>query len=122
MGFEKALQEIQALIQSYVSPLGSVDNYHTTLTVAVINIVASFKRRAKANNFHKFIADFPALTRDFKTLVAEHYSFDIFQSEEAKGKYLAQIDWRLVNVYHFFSLISDLNTKYKQAGKQDCKR
>ena len=44
--------------------------------------------QSKTDNFKDFILEHPQLKNNFRDLIARHYSFDIFKSNEAKSHYL----------------------------------
>ena len=87
-GAKKAEMLIQDQLKTYVASLGADDKYHTTLTIAAINIVCHFMSRSKSESFESFIAEFPRLKSGFKELLGSHYGFDIYSSEKARLSYL----------------------------------
>lgn len=87
-GLEKAEENIQVQLQKFVALVGAEDKYHSTLTIAATRAVDYFMRRSKADNFRDFIGEFPQLKHNFKALIASHYGFDVFQSDEAKGRFV----------------------------------
>ncbi len=87
-GLEKAIDEICQDLKNYVKQVGAENKYHHTLTVAAIQIVNHFMQKSNSNNFHDFIHEFPRLKTSFKELIQQHYSFDIFQNEMSKEKFL----------------------------------
>lgn len=87
-GKEKAVQNICSQLVNYVNMLGASGKYNKTLTVAAINAVYHFMQRSGADNFEKFIAEFPRLKYNFKDLMAAHYKKDIYTSALAKKEFL----------------------------------
>ena len=87
-GLEKGMNVIQTQILAFVDNLGATDKYNKTLTVAAVKAVHHFMGRSKAFNFTDFITEFPKLKHDFKGLMRQHYSFDIYNSLEAKTTFL----------------------------------
>lgn len=87
-GLDLAKENIPLLIQNYVAHLGAQDKYHHTLTVAAVEIVNHFMKISETNNFSDFIAEFPQLKFEFKLLIGCHYSYNIFDSKEAKLRYV----------------------------------
>jgi N-formylglutamate deformylase len=83
-GIEEAERKIQILLQNFVESVGAKDKYNTTLTVAAISAVGHFFEKSNSENFRDFIIEFLQLKNDLKTLISRHYSFDIFNSIEAK--------------------------------------
>lgn len=87
-GLKQAEQDIQNQLQNFVAIVGAKDKYHKTLTIVAARIVHYFMQKFKSDNFTDFINEFPQLLYEFKTLVNRHYSFNIFDSQEAKIKFL----------------------------------
>ncbi|MCG8331103.1 MAG: hypothetical protein MI974_25645 [Chitinophagales bacterium] len=87
-GLDEAEKRIQQQLQNYVAALGAKDKYNTTLTIAAVRLVDHFMKKSDIKNFRDFITVFPQLKDDFKSLITSHYSFDIFNSEEAKATFL----------------------------------
>ena len=87
-GKMQAEKNIQEQLKNFVAFLGAKDKYNTTVTVAAIKAVAHFYGQSKTDNFKDFILEHPQLKNNFRDLIARHYSFDIFKSNEAKSHYL----------------------------------
>lgn len=88
-GIQKAVDNICHQILDYVTHLNATDKYNKTLTVAAIKAVRHFADKSASDHFSDFILEFPRLQYNFKTLIAKHYGFDIFNSEAAKKEYIA---------------------------------
>ncbi len=88
-GQEQAEINIQKQLQDFVASVGATDKYHATLTVAAVRIVGHFIKTSSAETFSQFMEEYPRLKTAFKGLVEQHYSFDIFQSAEARATFLA---------------------------------
>lgn len=87
-GITQAEKNIQQQLKNFVTYVGAKDKYNTTLTVAATKMVYHFILKSKSKNFKDFIIESSRLKTDFKTLVASHYSFDIFNLEAAKAEYM----------------------------------
>ena len=87
-GIEHAIENICDQLKSFVENIGAKDKYNTTVTIAAIRAVYHFSLKSESNNFVDFIEEFPRLKDNFKTLLGQHYSVDIFSSERAKKSYL----------------------------------
>ncbi len=87
-GVQKAEEDIQSQIKSFVKHVGAEDKYHTTLTLAAIKIVNQFIQKSESGSFKDFISEFPRLKSNFKELIQSHYSSDIFISKQARLNYL----------------------------------
>jgi hypothetical protein len=87
-GIEQAIKNIRQQIQTYVAQLGASDKYNETVTVAAVRAIYHFMLKSQADNFKDFMEEFPRLKYQFKDLLAAHYETDIFNSADAKEKYL----------------------------------
>lgn len=88
LGLEKAEENIQKQLENFVTHVGAKDKYNLTITIIAVKIVYHFMKQSKANNFKDFIIKTPQLKNNFKGLVNNHYSFDIFKSVKAKTEFL----------------------------------
>ena len=87
-GEEAAIRNVSKQLQNYVGILGAQDKYNQTLTIAAVKAVFHFMNKSKSDQFQDFIAEFPRLKFNFKDLMAQHYSVDIFNSKTAKQVFL----------------------------------
>ncbi|WP_422349344.1 hypothetical protein [Flagellimonas sp.] len=87
-GLETAIGNVCAQLGTYVQHLGATDKYNVTLTVASVKMVSHFMGTSNSDNFPDFMLEFPQLKNGFKELLGAHYSMDIFNSKEAKKKYV----------------------------------
>ncbi|CAM1359115.1 hypothetical protein [Tenacibaculum xiamenense] len=87
-GVKQAEKDIQKQLLNFDVIVGKGDKYHTTLTIVSIRIVNHFMQKSRSNNFLNFINEFPQLKLEFRELINTHYSYDIFESEKAKIKFL----------------------------------
>ncbi len=87
-GIEKALNNVPLHLQNFVVSAGAKDKYNTTLTIAAVKAVHLFMLKSESENFKDFIDEFPRLKYNFKELLSYHYGIDIFNSKEAKTRFL----------------------------------
>lgn len=87
-GVDRAVSNIEKQLVKYVASLGAQDKYNKTVTIAAIKAVYHFIQKSKSNNFKDFIEEFPRLKTNFKDLLSQHYSINIFNSENAKSSFL----------------------------------
>lgn len=87
-GVEQAVANLREQIKRYASSLGVQRKYNETVTVASVKVMHHFMQRSSAEHFKELINVFPSLKQDFKKLLGEHYSKDIFRSESARKEYL----------------------------------
>lgn len=84
-----AIKNLTDQIPVFAKKHGAPGKYNTTLTVAAIKAVYHFYKKSASSNFQDFIVEFPRLKTHFTALMAAHYSFDIYHSQEAKSEFLA---------------------------------
>ena len=87
-GIDKGMENVQLQLRNFVDYIGAKDKYNITLTVAAVKAVHHFMLKSKSSNFNDFIQEFPRLKYNFKDLMAFHYGIDIYNSIEAKTKFL----------------------------------
>ncbi|GAA4279384.1 hypothetical protein [Aquimarina mytili] len=88
LGLDSAIKTIQLQLQNFVKSVGATDKYHATLTIAAMKTVHHFMQKSKTENFENFISENQRLKTNFKDLINNHYSIDIFTSEQAKVNFL----------------------------------
>jgi hypothetical protein len=84
----KAILNITEQLKRFVQLLGAQSKYNETLTIAAIMVVNHFMENNEYKTFKEFIINNQRLKYEFKELINAHYSFDIFNSIEAKQKYI----------------------------------
>ena len=87
-GIQQALTNIQTQLKNFVKHLGAEDKYNTTLTIAAVKAVYHFMLKSPSTSFKDFIQENPRLNFAFKSLIESHYSFDVFENENAKHQFL----------------------------------
>ena len=87
-GVDKAIEKVCAQIKAFDLFHGKGDKYHHTVTVAAVKAVDHFINKSSASGFHEFILENPRLKENFKHLIDQHYSYNIFTSEEARLEFM----------------------------------
>ncbi|NND08896.1 MAG: hypothetical protein HKN87_21195 [Saprospiraceae bacterium] len=87
-GIEQALPKIPEHLEAYCEAKDAANKFNLTLTVAAIKTVYHIVLKSQAKDFAGFIAKYPQLHNNFKTLIGHHYGSDIFNSVEAKTRAL----------------------------------
>lgn len=85
---EQAVRTVETRILGLVDFLGARDKYNKTLTIAAVRTVQHFLQRSESETFREFIAEFPRLKTHFRELIAAHYSFDVFGSQQARETWM----------------------------------
>ncbi len=78
--------EVRKTILHYATAIGEGQIFHETLTYAAVKVIEHFIQESKAANFEAFMLEHPALAKDFKTLIAQHYSEEVLKSSKAKAE------------------------------------
>ncbi len=87
-GMDKSLKNIQKQLLRFATLAGDPGKYNKTLTIAAIKAVHHFMLKSESATFKEFIVEFPRLKYNFRDLMDAHYGIDIFNSEEARTRYL----------------------------------
>lgn len=87
-GIQKAEENINKQILNYVTALNAKDKYNATVTIAGIKVVNHFILHSATENFGQFMQENKSLFTDFKGLLMSHYKTNIFESDEAKQKFI----------------------------------
>ena len=88
-GESRAIDNITRQLRQYVVHLGATDKYNETLTVAAVRAVKHFMKKKQTATFYDFITAHSSLKYNFKGLIGQHYSFDIFNDAQAKAAYIS---------------------------------
>ncbi|MBT8262523.1 MAG: hypothetical protein KJO05_06850 [Bacteroidia bacterium] len=87
-GLQQAIKNVTHQLEEFTSSHGERTKYNTTVTVAAVRAVYHFMLDSESQTFKDFIEEVPRLKFDFKELLGYHYAFNIFDSDEAKEKYM----------------------------------
>lgn len=87
-GLEGGLNLVQDQLYEFVCHVGAHHKYHETLTVAATKAVWHFMQKGDFQGFSTFLEANPRLKTNFKDIIAQHYSFDVFHHPVARMKYL----------------------------------
>ena len=89
LGESAAVDSVCDLIRNYVIALGVKEKFNLTITVAAVKMVNHFMQRSEAETFEALLEAFPVIGEDFKGLMRQHYSFDIYHNAEARKTFLS---------------------------------
>lgn len=84
LGLEKAEKVIEKQLLNYCRHYEVDDKYSKTITIVSMRLIARFMNQSKTINFEEFIAENSSLLTNFKDLIMEYYSYNIFESKEAQ--------------------------------------
>lgn len=87
-GLQRAEELVAEQIKNYTRYLGAEEKYNETVTVAAVKAVHHFMQGSDNSNFESFIAQNSKLNTNFKDLLFQHYSINIFDNVRAKSTFL----------------------------------
>lgn len=87
-GVGQAAENISHQIARFDRKFGDGTKFNKTVTIAAVKAVAHFINKSRAGNFKDFIREFPRLKSNFKDLISQHYSFNIFVNEKARHTFV----------------------------------
>ncbi len=71
-------------IYDFAMKYGATMKFNATVTYASLQIMYHYMQEGESGNFRDLMKEFPFLLEDFKGIIQQHYSGDIFRSLEAK--------------------------------------
>jgi len=74
-------------IKGYAESLGVYDKFNQTVTMASVKVMDKFMRHAKSSTFKALLVEFPELLSDFKGILGQHYSYNVFGDPNAKAAF-----------------------------------
>jgi len=87
-GTEKAEANMVSQIKAFADYYGASEKFNKTVTIASVRIMSHFIRKATSKSFDDLIKEFPKLKGNFKEILRQHYSFNVFSDPEAKKEFL----------------------------------
>lgn len=87
-GVDQAIRNICRQIEAFDQKFGDGTKYNVTVTVAAVRAVHHFMQQSTAPTFASFIAENLRLKNNFKELLGQHYSWDVFNDELARKIFL----------------------------------
>jgi hypothetical protein len=85
----RAIDNIRQQLKKYVVFAGESNKYHDTISVASINLMDELLSKDRSKDFKSFILEYPDLLYNFKKVINDRYSYDVFHSNEARDSYQA---------------------------------
>lgn len=83
-----ACAEACTLIKSFDATFGDGTKFHRTVTEAAVRIVNHYKEKDSFRAFQLFLGAHQHLLHQFKECIDSHYTFDIFQHENAAKSFV----------------------------------
>ncbi len=87
-GLERATENMQKQIFDFACFHNGEGKYHTTITVAAVQIIYHFMQQSKSITFVEFVSEFPKVVGNFQTLLLSLYSQQVLDSNQAKFEYV----------------------------------
>ena len=88
-GAKQAEENMCRQIKGFAESLGIYDKFNKTVTIAAIRIMSHFMQKAKSKDFTGLTEEFPQILSDFKGILRQHYSYNVFGDLDAKSDYKA---------------------------------
>jgi hypothetical protein len=89
LGLKAASQKLCERIQMFDRALDKGTKYHKTVTIAFAELIAKREDQETTEDFRTFIQQNNDLLTDYKQLLAQHYSYDLFQDRKARMIYVS---------------------------------
>jgi hypothetical protein len=86
-GLEGAINHMRRQIKAFAENLGIYDKYHETVTIAAVYLVNELMQGANKADFDQFMRSAGEPLKDFKKLLAQHYSYDVFKDTQARKSF-----------------------------------
>jgi len=83
-GYEQALANIRFQIRAFAENLGIYDKYHDTVTIVAVLMTAEAMEQATETDFLSFIEGSGYYLLNFKALLEEHYSYNLFKDHASR--------------------------------------
>lgn len=71
-------------IKGFAESLGVYDKFNKTVTIAAVKVMDHFISKAASKTFKGLIHEFPNLLLNFKGILNQHYSYNVFGDQKAK--------------------------------------
>ena len=85
---DEAITKTCSGIRDYATHLGAKNKFHTTLTVAAVQIVHERMMGSTVTSFDEFLEHNRDLMDDLPQLIDQHYSRELLFSEMARERYI----------------------------------
>lgn len=80
LGIEKGAEQLCTQIREFDRKFGEGEKYNKTITVALAFLIYNRQMQSDAHDFPSFVLKNQDLLTNYKDLLAEHYSIDIFSA------------------------------------------
>lgn len=87
-GLQKAEVNLIKQIKEYAEYYGANEKFNKTITIASIRTINKFMKSSLASDFQELTSEFPQLLADFRSIIAKHYSFNVFADKQAKKEFV----------------------------------
>ena len=84
----EVIEKICTGTKEYVENLGEFEKFHRTVTEATARIMGSRMSRRKSVNFEEFLHHNRDLVDDLRSLIGQHYSSNIIESNYSKKHFI----------------------------------
>ena len=87
-GLTKAEENMVDQIKHFADYYGATEKFNKTVTIAAARAMNHFMEKATSDNFSDLMREFPKLSTNFKDILRQHYSFNVFSDPKAKKEFI----------------------------------
>ncbi len=88
-GASQAEKNLIKQIKAYAEYYGAFEKFNIKVTVAAVKTLNYFIQKSYSTNFQDLMREFPQILSNFKGILRQHYSYNVFGDIEAKMTYKA---------------------------------
>lgn len=88
-GLKQAEENMVNQIKGYAEYYGAKDKFNKTVTIAAVKAMHHFMEKAGSDSFKGLINEFPGLKTSFRSILALHYGFNVFDDSRAKKEFVS---------------------------------
>ena len=75
-------------IKQFAEYYGATEKFNKTVTIAAVKAMNHFMGKATSDGFYDMMKEFPRLSANFKDILRQHYSFNVFSNPRAKKDFI----------------------------------
>ena len=87
-GLAQAEKNMADQIKQFADYYGASEKFNKTVTIAAVKAMNHFMNKATSDGFFNMMKEFPQLSTNFKGILRQHYSFNVFSDPRAKKDFI----------------------------------
>ena len=87
-GLARAEQNMVEQIKGYAEYYGANNKFNKTVTIASVKAMHHFMEKSTSDSFQGLMKEYPRLLTNFKDILSQHYSFNVFGDSRAKKEFI----------------------------------